>query len=50
MNKLLLGIVLLGVSLTAYAACTTHTITESGETIICTTCCDSRGNCNTNCF
>ena len=50
MNKILLGLVLLVISVTAYAACTTHTIMTNGTTMICTTCCDSLGNCSTNCF
>jgi hypothetical protein len=50
MNKILIALVLLVVSATAYAACTTHTVMSGGRTVICTTCCDSRGNCNTTCF
>jgi hypothetical protein len=50
MNKILIALVLLVVSATAYAACTTQTYTSGGKMVTCTTCCDSRGNCNTNCF
>jgi hypothetical protein len=50
MNKLLVGLVLLVVSVTAYAACTTHTYMSGTRIVTCTTCCDSYGNCNTNCF
>ena len=50
MKKLLIGLTLLVVSITAYAACTTHTFTSGGRIVTCTTCCDNYGNCNTNCF
>lgn len=50
MNKILVGLVLLVISATAYAACTTHTYTQGGRIVMCTTCCDNNGNCNTNCF
>lgn len=50
MNKILVGLVLLVISATAYAACTTHTMSSGGRIVTCTTCCDSTGNCNTNCF
>jgi hypothetical protein len=39
--------------LAAFAAmaytCTTHMIIIDGRTILCTTCCDNRGNCRTTC-
>jgi hypothetical protein len=50
MNKILVGLVLLVISATAYAACSTHTYTSGTRIVTCTTCCDSYGNCNTNCF
>jgi len=50
MNKILVGLVLLVISATAYAACTTHTMSSGGRIVMCTTCCDNNGNCNTNCF
>lgn len=50
MNKLLVGMVLTLVTLTAYATCTTHTYMSGTRIVTCTTCCDSNGNCNTNCF
>ena len=50
MKKLLIGMALLGISLTTYAACTTHTVMSGGKVVMCTTCCDSLGNCNTTCF
>ena len=50
MKKLLIGLALLVLSITAYAACTTHTFTSGGRIVTCTTCCDNFGNCNTNCF
>lgn len=50
MKKIFAGLVLLVVSLTAYAACTTHTFMSGGKMVMCTTCCDNLGNCNTNCF
>jgi hypothetical protein len=50
MKKLLVGMALLGISLTAYATCTTHTFVSGGRIVTCTTCCDSQGNCDTNCF
>jgi hypothetical protein len=50
MNKLLTGLVLLVVSVSAYAACSTHRISAGGQLVTCTTCCDSLGNCNTTCY
>lgn len=50
MNKILVGLVLLVISATAYAGCTTHTIMSGTKIVTCTTCCDSLGNCNTSCF
>jgi hypothetical protein len=50
MKKIITAFVLTIVSIAAYAACTTHTYTDSrGRFVVCTTCCDSRGNCNTWC-
>ncbi len=50
MKKLLISLALLVVSITAYAACTTHTYSSGTRIVTCTTCCDANGNCNTNCF
>jgi len=50
MNKILVGLALVVVSITAYAACSSHTYMINGRTVMCTTCCDSFGNCNTTCF
>lgn len=50
MKKIFVGLALLVVSLSAYAACTTHTFMSGGKMVMCTTCCDSLGNCNTTCF
>ena len=50
MNKILIALALLVVSVTAYAACSTHTIMSGGKIVSCTTCCDSFGNCTTTCF
>lgn len=33
----------------AYAGCTTHSYSSNGRYVMCTTCCDSSGNCNTFC-
>ena len=33
----------------AAAACTTHFLSIGGRTIMCTTCCDTFGNCTTTC-
>jgi hypothetical protein len=50
MKKFILGIALAGASLAVWASCTTSTTSFNGKFITCTTCCDSRGNCNTTCF
>lgn len=50
MKKFILIAGLLSISYAAYAACTTTTIMQDGRTVICTTCCDSFGNCTVNCF
>lgn len=50
MKKLIVGIVLCLVATAVYAACTTHTYMYNGRLVTCTTCCDSLGNCTTNCF
>lgn len=48
--KALIAMLLLAIAGAAYAACRTHTIIgPNGQMIICTTCCDSRGNCNSFC-
>lgn len=33
----------------AYAGCTTHSYSANGRYVMCTTCCDAAGNCNTFC-
>lgn len=50
MKKALIGVVFVGLASVAYATCTTSTVTYGGKFVTCTTCCDSRGNCNTTCF
>ena len=38
------------ISAVAYAGCTTQSvITPDGRAMVCTTCCDNYGNCNTTC-
>lgn len=38
------------ISAAAYARCTTQSvITPDGRAMVCTTCCDNYGNCNTTC-
>jgi hypothetical protein len=50
MKKVLLGLAFTAVASVAYAQCTTSTVNYGGKFVTCTTCCDSRGNCNTTCF
>ena len=50
MKKALIGLVFAGLASVAYATCTTSTVSYGGKFVTCTTCCDSRGNCNTTCF
>ena len=50
MRMALLGLALL-VADVAAAVCTTQTLTTAdGRFLVCTTCCDSSGNCNTTCY
>lgn len=49
MKKLIIAVTLLTVSISAYAACSTHQFWVNGRLTICTTCCNN-GNCTTNCF
>ena len=48
MRKIITALALAAWATAAWAACTTHTYTQGGRTIICTTCCNN-GNCNTFC-
>jgi len=50
MKKVLLSLVFAGAASVAYAQCTTSTVSYGNKFVTCTTCCDSRGNCNTTCF
>lgn len=50
MKKIVTAIALMAVAGSVYAACYTHTIMSGGRMVMCTTCCDSWGNCTTNCF
>ena len=50
MKKIIAAVIAATVATAAYAACTTHTYFVNGKYVTCTTCCDSFGNCNTNCF
>lgn len=50
MKKALIAIALAAAATATWAACTTQTFTYNGRYTTCTTCCDSRGNCTTNCF
>ena len=51
MKKLLAAILLTATATAVYARCTTQTlISPDGRMIVCTVCCDSRGNCTTTCM
>lgn len=50
MKKIIIGSLLLMAATAAYAACTTHTYFVGNKIVTCTTCCDTLGNCTTNCF
>ena len=47
--KAIIAGVLMVISLSVYAACTTHTYFVNGRMVTCTTCCVG-GYCNTNCY
>lgn len=47
--KAVIAGVLMIVSLSVYAACSTHTYYINGRYVTCQTCCYG-SNCNTNCF
>lgn len=47
--KTIIAGVLMVISLSVYAACTTHTYFVNGRMVTCTTCCVG-GYCNTNCY
>lgn len=50
MKKLLTLITTLALATNVYAACTTTTLlTPDGKYMVCTTCCDSNGNCQVTC-
>lgn len=50
MSKLIIALWLTLTASAVYAACTTQTISQGGRFVVCTTCCDNYGNCNTTCF
>jgi len=50
MKKIIAAIALSIFATAAYAACTTQTYIMNGKIVTCTVCCDSMGNCTTNCF
>jgi len=51
LKKLTAGIALTILMIGAAYACTTQTfIRPDGTVVVCTVCCDSRGNCTTTCF
>lgn len=51
MSKAILAVALSLTALSVYAQCRTSTIiTPDGRMIVCTTCCDQWGNCNSTCF
>lgn len=50
MKKAFIGLVFAGLASAAYATCKTSTVSYGNKFVTCTTCCDSRGNCNTTCF
>ena len=50
MKKVLLSLFFAGAASVAYAQCTTSTVSYGNKFVTCTTCCDSRGNCNTTSF
>jgi hypothetical protein len=49
MKKALIALWILASSTVVYAACSTHTYTQNGRMVTCTTCCYGN-NCNTNCY
>ena len=50
MNRIFAALILALFAAAAYAKCTTRTVVLPGGPVIhCTTCCDSSGNCTTNC-
>jgi hypothetical protein len=49
-KKIIMGVLLSVVATVVYARCTTQTINQGGRMMVCTTCCDQWGNCNTTCF
>lgn len=49
MKKLIAAWLIAVVSTSVWANCSTHTITQGGRMVTCTTCCFG-GNCTTNCF
>lgn len=48
--RIFVAAVLLLVSVAVWAACRTESVTVDGKTVICVTCCDRLGNCNTTCY
>lgn len=47
--KYLIAIWAISAASLAYASCTTHTYTQNGRMVTCTTCCYGT-SCTTNCF
>lgn len=50
MSKFIIGVMLSVTALSVYARCTTQTVSQGGRMVVCTSCCDAYGNCNTTCF
>lgn len=49
MKKAIVGLWIFALSTSTWAACSTHTVTQNGRMVTCTTCCFGP-NCNTTCF
>lgn len=50
MKKLILALYVVTLSATTWAACSTHTFSQNGKYVVCTTCCYNGGNCTTTCY
>jgi len=50
MKTLFISLYLACAATATWAACSTSTMQYNGKYVTCTTCCDSRGNCNTSCY
>lgn len=49
MKKFIIATLCVGFATAAYARCTTQSVSQGGRYVVCTTCCDNYGNCNTFC-